>query len=180
MHLLFSILLVGAFLSPIQALQNTSLPQCAVSQLFHLAYCQILLDKHVANHSKQNDTLQAFNYCNATNQTSKCGLSLRPLSLLYKRLLIAAMTVTNAYSLSVRAQIEVYRRSNPTAASSSATISGTATPTGGGFTGYNSTTNGKFMGARSPVPFTGGSKAIEGCGVMILVGLLIGEMAVAL
>ena len=90
------------------------------------------------------------------------------------------MTVTNAYSLGVRAraQIEMNKRSNPTAA----TISGAPTPTGGAFAGYNSTTQdrGSFMAARSPKPFTGGSKAVERCGAMIVVGLLIGGMAVVL
>ena len=128
----------------------------------------------MANDSKQNETLQAYSYCNVTNVTSKCGLYLRPMSLLHKRLLTVAMTVTNAYSLKVRAQVEVYRRSDPTAP----TISGAPTPTGG-FTGYNDTTK-SHMGARSPVPFTGGSKAVERCGAMIVIGLLIGGMAVAL
>ena len=59
-------------------------------------------------------------------------------------------------------------------------VSGTATPTGNGTIISNGTTgyNGTFPGP--PVPYTGGTGAIRGCGVVVLSGLLVGAMVVVL
>lgn len=59
-------------------------------------------------------------------------------------------------------------------------VSGTATPTGNGTIISNGTTpyNGTYPGP--PVPFTGGSGAIRGCGVVVSAGLLVGAMVVVL
>ncbi len=90
--------------------------------------------------------------------------------------LIAAITVTKAYALSVCGG---YKPINSTASASAAMVSMTATPIGGGTVNYNSTAmhNGILMA--TPVPYTGGSGVVKGCGAVVLAGLLVGVMAVA-
>ncbi len=91
-------------------------------------------------------------------------------------MLIAAIIVTKVYALSV---CGAYKPINSTASASGPMVSRTATPIGGGTMNYNSTTmhNGILMA--TPVPYTGGSGVVKGCGAVVLAGLLVGVMAVA-
>ena len=76
MQLLFLILLAGASLSLVRAVQNAStvLPSCAVSQLSHLASQPRTSKKRMSDHSKQDCSLQALNEstCTVTNLTCVC------------------------------------------------------------------------------------------------------------
>ena len=89
--------------------------------------------------------------------------------------LLALSTGSFNYSL---ADPSKQKRTLPTATGT--IVSGTATPTGNGTIISNGTApyNGTFPGP--PVPFTGGSGAIRGCGVVVLAGLLVGAMTVVL
>ena len=207
MNRLFLIFLASASLSLIQAQQSapTILPQCAVSQLVHLASPKVPF--LMANHSKQECTLQAFSEstCTATNltcvckdptyaqkfdrcETANCSAaeqdgnlipSLHLRSMFSKESLMAAIPVTNAYAVSVCAPVGGFGHASATLSSTATGVSGTATPTGNGTVVYNSTTNHNATFKGTPVPFTGGAEIVRGCGVVILAGLLVGGMAVA-
>ncbi len=81
---------------------------------------------------------------------------------------MATTAVTDAYAVSICAAVGGFGHPNATASSTAAMGSGTAAPTG----------NGTFTG--TPVPFTGGSGVVKGRGTVVLVGLLVGGIAVAL
>ena len=88
------------------------------------------------------------------------------------------MTVTDAYALSLCAQVGGFGHTNYTTSSTAAKVTGTATPTGNGTMNPISTTvrNGTYMG--TPSPFRSG--ATKRCGAWVLAGLLAGGVAVAL
>ena len=161
----------------------------------------------MANHSKQECTLQAFSEstCTATNltcvckdptyalqfercETANCSAAdqngnliplLHLISVFSEEPLMAATTVTNAYAVSVCAPIGGFGHAGATVSSTATGVRGTATPTGNGTVVYNSTTNHNATFKGTPVPFTGGAEIVRGCGVVVLAGLLVGGMAVA-
>ena len=95
--------------------------------------------------------------------------------------LLALSTRSIHYSLADPLQQKrAFTGSIGTISATGTVVSGTATPTGNGTIISNGTTgyNGTYPGP--PVPYTGGSGSIRGCGVVVLAGLLVGAMVVVL
>lgn len=109
--------------------------------------------------------------CTAAEQTGTVIPLLPFTPFVAEKSLIVALTVTNAYAISICAQVGGFGHNNTTVSSTAASISGTAAPTG-------TTTNGTFRG--SPVPFTSGSDMVRVCGAVVLAGLSGGGLAIAL
>lgn len=162
MHFLFFVLLAGVHLSMIRAQQNLSstLPHCA------------------------NCNLQASNEstCPAVNRTCACEYPVyAPVmeKCATKNCTASQQNVTDPYVPNPCSQLGSYGLNNATNSSTTASV-GIVMPTSNGTMIRNSTRsrNGTFMG--TPAPFTGGSGVANGCGALVLAGLLFGGTLVIL
>ncbi|KAM0798707.1 hypothetical protein BDR22DRAFT_366629 [Usnea florida] len=163
MQFLFFVLLAGVHLSMIRAQQNlsTTLPHCA-----------------------QDCNLQAFNAtsCPDVNHTCACEYPVHAAvttKCATRNCTASQQNATNTYALNPCSQLGGYGLHNATNSSTTASV-GFAMPTSNGTMIRNSTRwrNGTFMG--TPAPFTGGSGVANGCGALVLAGLLFGGILVIL